>query len=565
MTTNKVKIVHSMVFKVQVLLVTAMVSVIAIMLGFSLPRTQKNMQSVSQSYMLDEVKAYGTYLSTAVTADTTILENNTFLSKMLGDVKVENKSSSYAYLVDANGIMLYHPTAEKIGQAVENTVVSGLVSDIAAGNIADPACVEYDYNGTTKYAAYYINSTGDFILVITADEADIFSDITDMRNTMIFTALVALIILQLVGAVITNKMLRPLHTLTNIVNKSADLDFTENAELESLTTRKDEIGKICKSVGNLQTELIEIISSIQEQSTHVAEASVDFRNKFSEIAESISNVNIAVEEIAQGSTSQAQETTAANEQVVRMGDAIEVNGQSVDDLEHSINTMNELADTANAMLTDLVEINTKTSKNISVVFDQTNLTNESAVKIKEALTLIQDITQQTSLLSLNASIEAARAGELGKGFSVVAEEIRKLSEASERSAEEIDHIVKELIDNSDDNVSKMEELMVDAKVQYNKLNDTKESFGSLKTEVNAVSLVSQHIFEQTEKLETLKNEVHSVVEQLAAIAQEDAASTQETSASMQTLSITLEDCKNETAILSTLSEELNEQMNKFTF
>ena len=565
MTTNKVKIVHSMVFKVQVLLVTAMVSVIAIMLGFSLPRTQKNMQSVSQSYMLDEVKAYGAYLSTAVTADTTILENNTFLSKMLGDVKVENKSSSYAYLVDANGIMLYHPTAEKIGQAVENTVVSGLVSDIAAGNIADPACVEYDYNGTTKYAAYYINSTGDFILVITADEADIFSDITDMRNTMIFTALIALIILQLVGAVITNKMLRPLHTLTNIVNKSADLDFTENAELESLTARKDEIGKICKSVGNLQTELIEIISSIQEQSTHVAEASVDFRNKFSEIAESISNVNIAVEEIAQGSTSQAQETTAANEQVVRMGDAIEVNGQSVDDLEHSINTMNELADTANAMLTDLVEINTKTSKNISVVFDQTNLTNESAVKIKEALTLIQDITQQTSLLSLNASIEAARAGELGKGFSVVAEEIRKLSEASERSAEEIDHIVKELIDNSDDNVSKMEELMVDAKVQYNKLNDTKESFGSLKTEVNAVSLVSQHIFEQTEKLETLKNEVHSVVEQLAAIAQEDAASTQETSASMQTLSITLEDCKNETAILSTLSEELNEQTNKFTF
>ncbi len=227
--------------------------------------------------------------------------------------------------------------------------------------------------------------------------------------------------------------------------------------------------------------------------------------------------------------------------------------------------MTELSTKSAEVLDELIRINRKTSANIIVVSEQTGKTNESAAKIKEALTMIQDIAEQTNLLSLNASIEAARAGEAGRGFAVVAEQIRKLSEDSTSSAAVIEDIVKELIENSEDSVEKMKQVTEDADIQHQRLGDTKVAFDDLGKEVKSVSYASKDIFEQTEKLEKLKSQVSLAVEQLAAISEENAAATEETSASMQTLSEAIDECKEETEILSELSDKLREEMEKFKF
>ena len=116
-----------------------------------------------------------------------------------------------------------------------------------------------------KYASYYVNPEGRFILVITNDEADAFAPITKMKNVMVAGSVVVLIILVCAGCIVIRNLVKPLHVLTGVVDKIAELDFTKDAREEKLASRKDEIGLISKSINNLHSELTDIISIIQKQ------------------------------------------------------------------------------------------------------------------------------------------------------------------------------------------------------------------------------------------------------------------------------------------------------------
>lgn len=361
---------------------------------------------------------------------------------------------------------------------------------------------------------------------------------------------------------VANSMARRIEKVSKRVSKIAGGDLSGDPEIAEVKS-KDEIVLMNQSVSHLHQDLKEIVAAITQEANQLSKSNHEFVESFSNLASSVKDVNIAVEEIAMGSTSQAQETTAASEQVANMADVVEQNVKNIMNLEQTVEKMNALSNNVDKILADLGDINEKTLANIELVSKQTDATNDSAEKIKEAVQLIQNIAEQTNLLSLNASIEAARAGDAGRGFAVVAEEIRSLSEESSKSANDIESIVKELLDNSNESVKKMDEVNEDAQLQKDKLSDTRDAFQGLKEEVNTVSLASKDISEQTERLENQKNVISGVVEQLAAISEENAASTQETSASMQTLSGTIETCKNETDVLARLSEELTEQTKRF--
>ena len=380
-------------------------------------------------------------------------------------------------------------------------------------------------------------------------------------NTTVFMIVIALMACALLAAVITF-IVKAITKVIGHLDEVADgeLDFKIS---EKLLQRSDEIGNIARSVHTLIGGLASIVVNIHHSTGELAEFKDDFQKKFETINNSISNVNVAVDEIANGATSQADETQKVNSQINDMGDAITKTSQNVDSLTQSTEQMKEHNEQLDTTIQELMAISDRNKESLAAVYNQTNETNQSVMHIGNAVDMITDIAGQTNLLSLNASIEAARAGEYGKGFAVVADQIRQLADQSANTAKEIGEIVAELIENSNTSVETMGVVRQEMTGQYEKLNTTKDIFEQLNEEVNNVVTAIESISTEVESLDKLKGEVLGSAESLAAIAQENAASTEETSASMVELGEIVNDCNTKTQQLVDIADSMEENVHKF--
>lgn len=380
-------------------------------------------------------------------------------------------------------------------------------------------------------------------------------------NTTVFMIIITLMACALLAVVITF-IVKAITKVIGHLDEVADgeLDFKIS---EKLLQRSDEIGNIARSVHTLIGGLASIVVNIHHSTGELAEFKDDFQKKFETINNSISNVNVAVDEIANGATSQADETQKVNSQINDMGDAITKTSQNVDSLTQSTEQMKEHNEQLDTTIQELMAISDRNKESLAAVYNQTNETNQSVMHIGNAVDMITDIAGQTNLLSLNASIEAARAGEYGKGFAVVADQIRQLADQSANTAKEIGEIVTELIENSNTSVETMGVVRQEMTGQYEKLNTTKDIFEQLNEEVNNVVTAIESISTEVESLDKLKGEVLGSAESLAAIAQENAASTEETSASMMELGEIVNDCNTKTKQLVDIADSMEENVHKF--
>lgn len=380
-------------------------------------------------------------------------------------------------------------------------------------------------------------------------------------NTTVFMIIITLMACALLAVVITF-IVKAITKVIGHLDEVADgkMDFKIS---EKLLQRSDEIGNIARSVHTLIGGLASIVVNIHHSTGELAEFKDDFQKKFETINNSISNVNVAVDEIANGATSQADETQKVSSQINDMGDAITKTSQNVDSLTQSTEQMKEQNEQLDTTIQELMAISDRNKESLAAVYNQTNETNQSVMHIGNAVDMITDIAGQTNLLSLNASIEAARAGEYGKGFAVVADQIRQLADQSANTAKEIGEIVAELIENSNTSVETMGVVRQEMTGQYEKLNTTKDIFEHLNEEVNNVVTAIESISTEVESLDRLKGEVLGSAESLAAIAQENAASTEETSASMVELGEIVNDCNTKTKQLVDIADSMEENVHKF--
>lgn len=380
-------------------------------------------------------------------------------------------------------------------------------------------------------------------------------------NTTVFMIIITLMACALLAVVITF-IVKAITKVIGHLDEVADgkMDFKIS---EKLLQRSDEIGNIARSVHTRIGGLASIVVNIHHSTGELAEFKDDFQKKFETINNSISNVNVAVDEIANGATSQADETQKVSSQINDMGDAITKTSQNVDSLTQSTEQMKEHNEQLDTTIQELMAISDRNKESLAAVYNQTNETNQSVMHIGNAVDMITDIAGQTNLLSLNASIEAARAGEYGKGFAVVADQIRQLADQSANTAKEIGEIVAELIENSNTSVETMGVVRQEMTGQYEKLNTTKDIFEHLNEEVNNVVTAIESISTEVESLDRLKGEVLGSAESLAAIAQENAASTEETSASMVELGEIVNDCNTKTKQLVDIADSMEENVHKF--
>ena len=555
---------HSVRTKIVGAMMLAMI-ILSVCLSIVLIRNLRiPLMNLNQAYLYDLAIAYGDKLEGIIEMqgyNTATNYNN--LSGSIGEVGLKGVESSYAYLVAGDGTMLYHPTREKVGQSVENAVISGLVKEIAAGTMPEPNVVEYDYNGATKYAAYYITERGHCILVVSADGDELMSTVHRVTLTGTCCTVVMVIVASIIGFLFISKIVKPITEVTKVVGRLAHMDFTEIDGQEKLVARADETGQMSRAVVELRGQLVKMVNEFRERSDQLFEASDILSTNASETAITVEQVEKAVSEISEGASSQAEETQKATENVILMGSMVEETTRQVGELTDNANIMKKSSDEAFATLQELERINSGAREAIDVLYEQTNTTNESAMKIREATALITSIAEETNLLSLNATIEAARAGEQGRGFAVVASQIQKLAEQSNDSARQIEDIIDSLIRESQRSVETMEDVKKIMESQNESVGRTNESFTQVRDGIILSLDGVDQIADKTRRLDEARVNVVDVVQNLTAIAEENAASTEETSASVTEVTTIVGSISENASKLREIAEHLDRSMSIF--
>lgn len=329
--------------------------------------------------------------------------------------------------------------------------------------------------------------------------------------------------------------------------------------------RGDELGLMAREVEMLRDELVKVLSKVKESSNVLLESGKELSSMASQTSTTADEIGHAVEDISKGAVAQAEDIETASARIEEMGNVIGKIVNSVGALDTTSEKMKDAGDKSAAIVHDLSLSNDKTMDAIARIGKQVNATNESANKISEAIVIITSIAEETNLLSLNASIEAARAGEQGKGFAVVANQIQKLAEQSNESAQKIAQIIQELLADSEHTVSVMEEVQQIVNEQQEKLEQTKNQFSDVNRGIDSSRDETSGIKDQTAVCDSARTKVVDVISNLSAISEENAAATQETTASMQELNATINLLAESAANLTGLSEALEKEIKFFDF
>lgn len=530
---------------------------------YSIHQSRLSYKRLAWNYMEDIALAYGRQVENLLGQGGSF--DSGALEHILMNANLEGVESSYTYIVDSEGNMLYHPNKDKIGKSVENVIVKGYIQDLKSGIKHDTGVVEYDYNGSIKYAACYTDGNGRFILVVSADDDDVLRDSASLIVKVTAISLLIGMAAIVVVFIFIRKIVAPLSYATNAVEELAALDFRVKNEQQErrFAGLKDEVGNIMRAVLKLRGELTAVVTELKNQSGNLFEQSDSLSKSASDTMNNMKDTDRAVDEMANGATMLAQETQSASENVIEIGNMIDKVNDNTEELAKDADNMKELGENAENILRQLIAGQKEMVTHIGVVNDKTHEANKAAGKISEVVNLITEIASQTNLLSLNASIEAARAGEAGRGFAVVAENIKQLAEQTTSSAADIQDIIHDLEQKSGETVEKTEAVNNIVNKQSEDMKQTADILNQVITGITGLIDKIDSIAVSVANMDKSKENVVDVIGNLSSVSQENAASTEETSASTTMAMETAKKIADEAVKLKDIAQELEDRMKQF--
>ncbi|MBU5486637.1 methyl-accepting chemotaxis protein [Clostridium sp. MSJ-8] len=449
------------------------------------------------------------------------LDYNLIMHPILTDQEGSNRKN----LEDKNGVLI----VQEIVKAAKSKNGSGYNEFYFTKDDGVTVAPKLAYSELFKPWGWIV-STGNYTDTLDKNISLVQSNVEKQGNKlMIFITLTGVVMLSVVVFIaikIGDKICNPLKEIQDMSDRMKE----GNLRVPAKVMTSDELGATATSLNIAQKQVGILVAGINETTDTLKETVKQCVDNFDNMKKSISNVTQAVEEIAQNSTSQAQETSLADEKIVNIADEIKNVYIIVDKLGKESKVMEDCSDKSMLALKKLIDVNNITRTNIADMKEQTDDTNLSVEKINNSATLISEIAEQTNLLALNASIEAARAGEAGKGFAVVAEEIGKLAAQSSSAAQEINNVIEELNANSNKSVNMMNAMNKNSYEEITTLNDTKDMFDLLKDSSNECM---KHIDEVVEFIKHMDNErevLTSNIDKLSSLSMDNASSTEETSA-----------------------------------
>lgn len=478
----------------------------------------------------------------------------------LSDVKLEGMDSAYMYVVQNDGTMLYHPTKEKVGQPVENAVIKGVVNQLKDGKKPGTTVVEYDFNGTTKYSAYTILNNEN-ILVLTADESEALAGITTVTGAAVGISAIVVLIAIIISFIMGRRLMQPLVKVSTIIEEIANGDI--NADFGMVKESNDEIGLIIEKMKELTQSLGSIVGKIRNSSDTMSANSNELNDTSSQTLAANNEISKAVEDVAEGSTGMAASISKINENLLEMSNETKDINASVDEIKNQTVAVQDSSKIMNDKIKSMQDSSHKMDEGISTISKRIETVNTTVDKVSNIVSVIEEISSETNLLSLNASIEAARAGDAGKGFAVVAQEIRVLSDNTNTELENIKQIISSLVEECRYCVQASGTIVEDNAKQKEEIKAVLDEFGSLDEQIQKTAEKADEIEELVTAMIELNDDITKSSNSLTDVSAANAAATEEMNANIEELNAMMHGVSEMAGHMNNESDGLKEALSYF--
>ncbi|MBP2021624.1 methyl-accepting chemotaxis protein [Clostridium punense] len=421
---------------------------------------------------------------------------------------------------------------------------------------------ESSYDDNNKIIAFR-RLINDFIIYAFVDKSEIYNGVRQSMNIAIFIVVIALIVASIVALVIGKMLASPITKLSEDIKAVEHLNLRESTSLKVLDRSKDEIGIMNSSIRNMKDSLKGIIKSIMGVSKETSQEAINLSSAAEETSSSIQEVARAVEQLAHGEANQTENTKRCTEKM--------------DNLEEKIKSVYEGSVVVQDNAKESIKLSEEGEKNIKNLVDRFSYATEAnrlmgeniedlsekSKTVESILITINSITEQINLLALNAAIEAARAGEAGRGFSVVAEEVRKLAAESKSEATNIKEIINGIQGSITMVKSNMEKSKVIAYETNSSLEETRKVFGANALGAKKVLQETYKLLEEVSEALEDKEQVGEALNYINTVSMESSAATEQISAAIEQQAAMVSRVSNMANNLSKIAVVLEGEIEKF--
>jgi len=466
--------------------------------------------------------------------------------------------NGYAYMLDKQGLIVYHPKKEKILKEnlgnTDNQGLKKLVGKMKAGKTDEGF---YTYEGVYKFIRF--QPAGNWVVAITANYDEYMAAAYKIKKDTLIIIGVSLLVALTLAFIISSNIINPIKQLQNLMAKAGNGDLTVKANIKT----RDEIKNLADSFNKMIGSQLGIVGQVRKGAQELAASSEEMAASAEQVSSATQEISTSIQQVAQDADKQNSTVVDASQALVQLSSlvqlaqskALTVNKSSEDTMETAQEGRTKVKETVQAIHI----INEKSQDTANVVQEL----NQLSAQVGEIITPIHSIPDQTNLLALNAAIEAARAGEHGRGFAVVAEEVRKLAEESNKGANEIATLVHEMIKHTEKAVQSMDQGKQAVENGVAIVNSTDQAFAKIIKAVEETVKNVKEIVEVTKEEVATSDQVVGLIDLVATITENTATNSQEVSAAAEEQTAAVETVASGSEQISALANSLEEMVRKF--